>query len=138
MSAADLSKVIKKAAKLNQFQLRMVTQTQGTDVKLTIRQSGAIENIDIQSIQYFKSMDKHVYAVFEERGEVLIDCTLKQLEQKFVNSFIRVHRNALVAIQYMAKLERDEQGVTCLYMNNLSAPIPVSRRHLSGVKKCFQ
>ena len=66
---------------------------------------------------------------------MLIDETLHDLEREFENRFIRVHRNALVAIKYIEGLERNEQGHYQIRLQDVPQGIDISRRHVSGVRR---
>ena len=68
-------------------------------------------------------------------GELLIPDTLKELEREFGQRFLRVHRNALVAVAHVVRLERDEQGPWYVVLNDVSQKPMVSRRHLAEVKQ---
>jgi two-component system response regulator AlgR len=71
-------------------------------------------------------------------GELLIDETLRELEEEFGERFVRVHRNALVASRYIEGLERDENGHFQIRMRGVDERVDISRRHLSSVRKYIQ
>ena len=133
----ELAEVISRAAQVNRLQLNNLDSPK-TPTTLAIGADQSIENIDLENIGYFRSVDKHVFALLAERGEVLIDFTLKELESKFGQSFVRCHRNALLNRSYLAKLTRDEDGKPFVHMKNCEVVFQVSRRHLADVKRCFR
>ena len=61
--------------------------------------------------------------------------TLKELELEFGERFLRVHRNALVALQHIVRLQRDEEGTWRAVLDGLDERPVVSRRHLAEVKQ---
>lgn len=134
----DLTEVIERAAQVNRMQLRRLEAQAESSSTLAIGVEQAIENVEIEKIAYFRSVDKHVFALLADRGEVLVDFTLKELESKFAPSFVRCHRNALLNRPYLVKLSRDDDGKSFVHMKNCEAVFQVSRRHLSDVKKCFR
>ena len=137
VSREELAEVISRAARVNKMQLNNLDSAK-PPTTLAIGADQSIENVDLESIGYFRSVDKHVFALLAERGEVLIDFTLKELESKFGLAFVRCHRNALLNRSYLAKLTRDEDGKPFVHMKNCEAVFQVSRRHLADVKRCFR
>lgn len=81
--------------------------------------------------------DQKYTTVCHLHGEVLIEESLKTLEEDFAPWFLRIHRKALVATRYIAALERDRHGEQhhWLKMRHLPKPLPVSRRRLAEVRR---
>jgi two-component system response regulator AlgR len=92
--------------------------------------------IAVDDILYFFADQKYT-TVCHLHGEVLIEESLKTLEEDFTPWFLRVHRKALVATRFIASLDRDKQGDQqhWLRMKHASTPIPISRRRLSEVRR---
>jgi len=98
--------------------------------------------IPIVDISYFNADQKYV-CVHHANGEDLIDDSLKSLEQEFVQHFVRIHRNALVAIDKIEKLEKTQDGKTLVVLrndtqqddNDRNEELLVSRRHLATVRR---
>jgi two-component system response regulator AlgR len=67
-------------------------------------------------------------------GQVLIDETLKDLEQEFGDRFIRIHRNALLAIPYLEGLEMVATGQYQVRFRGIPERLAVSRRHLPQLR----
>lgn len=68
-----------------------------------------VELIPVENIYYFLADQKYV-TVRHKNGSVLIDETLKDLEQEFGEEFIRIHRNALVSVNFLSGLELVSSG----------------------------
>jgi len=64
-----------------------------------------------------------------------LDETLKQLEELFGEQFIRIHRNALVAVNHIEAIERNPQGQYMVRLTGVEQRPLVSRRHASNVKR---
>lgn len=92
--------------------------------------------IPVDDILYFFADQKYT-TVCHLHGEVLIEESLKTLEDDFAPWFLRVHRKALVATRFIASLDRDKQGEQqhWLHMKHSATPIPVSRRRLAEVRR---
>ncbi|WP_370980451.1 LytR/AlgR family response regulator transcription factor [Agaribacterium sp. ZY112] len=96
-----------------------------------------VELIPIESVRCFVADQKYV-TVIHGGGETLIDETLKELEQEFSPDFIRVHRNALVAINKIEGLQRENSGQQVLRLQESDYKPQVSRRHLSTVRTLLE
>lgn len=81
--------------------------------------------------------DQKYTTVCHLHGEVLIEESLKTLEDDFAPWFLRIHRKALVATRFIASLERERGGEQhhWLRMKHASKPLPVSRRRLAEVRR---
>jgi two-component system response regulator AlgR len=93
--------------------------------------------IPIDDVRFFQADQKYV-TVRHSDGELLIDETLRELEDEFGERFVRVHRNALVASRFIEGLERDENGHFQIRMRGVDERVDISRRHLSAVRKYIQ
>ncbi len=66
---------------------------------------------------------------------MILEESLKSLEQEFSADFIRVHRNALVNRRYIRQLERHNDGTSLLWLQGVEIPLEVSRRQGSELKR---
>ena len=69
-------------------------------------------------------------------GEELIEEPLKALEEEFPGRFVRVHRNALVAVSHIECLERDPDGHQRVRLRG-GGTLAVSRRLATDVAKAL-
>lgn len=92
--------------------------------------------VPAEDIVYFLADQKYT-TVCHLHGEVLIEESLKTLEDDFAPWFLRVHRKALVATRFIASLERDRGGeqLHWLTMKHATSSLPVSRRRLAEVRR---
>lgn len=92
--------------------------------------------VPVDDIVYFLADQKYT-TVCHLHGEVLIEESLKTLEDDFAPWFLRIHRKALVATRFIAGLERDREGEQhhWLKMKHAKEPLPVSRRRLAEVRR---
>lgn len=138
VSKADLVNVISSAAKVNQLQFNQLTSSENARLTVSVGINQTVENVDVAKIIYFRVLNKNVYAFISQRGEVLVDYSLKELESRLGRIFIRCHRNALLNTAYLDKLMRNPAGKTYVQVVGPEKKFAVSRRHLAEVKKCFQ
>ena len=66
------------------------------------------ELVNISDIRCLKADQKYV-SVRHFDGEVIIDETLRELEDEFLDLFFRVHRNPLVSTNHLQGLKKDSK-----------------------------
>ena len=134
----DLVNVLRSAKRANKAQLAALMEQDGDRRShISARTRRGIELIPIDEVRFFQADQKYV-TVRHGEGELLIDETLRELEDEFGERFVRVHRNALVASRYIEGLERDENGHFQIRMRGVDERVDISRRHLSSVRKYVQ
>lgn len=94
--------------------------------------------VPVEDIIYFLADAKYV-TVCHLHGEVLIEESLKSLEQDFAPWFLRIHRKALVATRHIVGLVRGEGSDEHHYvrLRHTDDLLPVSRRRLSEVRRAI-
>jgi two-component system response regulator AlgR len=131
----DLQSVIDRARKTNKAQRasRVANEPEGRR-HISARTRKGLELIALENIHCFIADHKYV-TIYHEEGETLIDETLKDLENEFGARFVRVHRNALVAVNQISALEKDSNGHSALKLRDSDFTPTISRRHLAGVRE---
>ena len=135
-----LEQAIQKARKVNRAQLLELGQYDETDhsrTHISAQISGNIRLVPIEDIFFFQAEQKYT-TVRYKLGEVLIDESLKSLEEEFGDRFVRIHRNALVAKTHLDALEKLANGQWIIKMRGLDAALEVSRRHMTDVRKLLK
>lgn len=137
----DLEQVFQHLTQLTQAQMTGLQQDELYDVKNQRHQIAAktyrgVELIPLDSVYYFLADQKYV-TVRHKSGSVLIDETLKDLELEFADRFIRIHRNALVSLDYLEGLELVAAGQYQVRLRELDERLSVSRRHLPSLRECM-
>ena len=127
----------KALSRVNINELRDHHDSNSSRTHLSTTVQGNLQIIPIEKIYYLKADQKYVTAVWSD-GELLLDDSLKSLEQEFSSQFIRIHRNTLVALEYILGLEKDEAGNPTIKLQGMETPLPVSRRHASHVRKVLK
>lgn len=94
---------------------------------------GKIELIPITEIRYLKAEQKYVTVGWSGR-ESLINESLKSLEQEYPDRFLRIHRNTLIAPEFIQSIRKEKNGVFHLYLKDIETGFPISRRHLHDVR----
>ena len=135
---ADLFRALANSARLNRIQLDAVKNV-NTDRRthLCARTYKGVELVNISDIRYLKA-DQKYFSVRYTGGEVIVDETLRELEEEFPDLFSRVHRNALVTTNHIMGLEKDAKGQIGVRMSDVEELIDVSRRHLPAIRKVIR
>ena len=136
-----LAKALQQAGRLSRQTLAEVAEDTGKDgtrTQICVQHLGELRLIPIEKIAFFQADQKYTRLADGDR-EYLIDDSLKQLEAEFDDRFVRVHRNALVAVRFIDALEKSPDGdVSVRLRGNIEPerePLKVSRRHAAAVKR---
>jgi len=100
-----LQVALHKAGKLLPTQLSEINKLSAKRTHLSISERGRISLVPVAEIIYLRAELKYV-TVRTAQHEYLIEASLTQLEQEFGNTFIRLHRNCLVAVAYISGYEK--------------------------------
>ena len=128
-----LAVAVGRAAVITQAQSAVIAGGE-TRTHLSAMVKGALRLVPVDQVRYLQAEQKYVTVVWME-GEVLIEDSLKALEAEFPDRFMRIHRNTLVALAYVDRLERGADGETAIVLQADTAILPVSRRLLPEVRR---
>lgn len=92
-----------------------------------------VELVPLNDVYYFVADQKYV-KVRHKNGVVLVDETLKELESEFGDTMFRIHRGALVNLDYLDLLELVDTGQCQVHFRGIDERLPVSRRHLPALR----
>lgn len=143
-----LAQALARAQKLNRVQLSALIDGDNHHAEsadpgrshISAKSGRGIELVALDNVRYFLADQKYVtvyYVVDGALREVLIDDPLKELERELGERFVRIHRNALVAVAHIQGLEKDTQGAR-LKLDGVAQGPQVSRRHLPQIRKLLQ
>ncbi len=95
---------------------------------------GGLKTVPVEEIVYLLAQHKYVTLCYQG-GELLLDESLKSLEEEFPDLFLRIHRNALVARSRMTGLAKASDGSILVTLRDSEVRLPVSRRHLPEIRR---
>jgi two-component system response regulator AlgR len=95
--------------------------------QIAARVRDRLKLIPVEDIRYFLADQKYV-TVKHTQGEDLIEEALKSLEDEFTPDFVRVHRNALVAVKAIDSVHRADDGQLEVIISGSEERLTVSRR----------
>lgn len=135
-----LERALEHAARITGQTLKLLSESAeigGRRRHVCTREHGQLRLIPISEIRYFYADQKYV-TVHHSGGESLIDDALKGLEEEFADEFVRIHRNALVALDRIDKLKKTDDGKTMVVLRggeDGGNALTVSRRHQADVRR---
>ncbi len=132
----SLESALDKAQRVNKAQLAALggALSPSSRTHISARTRRGIELVPVDDVRYFQADQKYVTVRFGG-GEVIVDETLRELELEFGEQFLRVHRNSLVAVAHIERLERVGPGQSRIRLKGVAEALDVSRRHLAAVRK---
>jgi two-component system response regulator AlgR len=138
-----LAEALTNIGRVNKVQRMSVTGLNSSEdevrsrTHISAKTRRGIELIPLSEVRFFQADHKYV-TVRHDKGEVLIDDTLRDLEGEFGDKLVRIHRNALVMMDHLEALERDSTGHYQVRMRGVEQKLDVSRRHVSGLRRLVQ
>jgi two-component system, LytTR family, response regulator AlgR len=138
--AEKLRAALTKAGRLTRPQLQQVataTRESPRRSHIAVRGRDGLKLIPIDDVLCFQADQKYT-TVRHQKGEDLIDDSLKTLEEEFAANFVRIHRNALVNTKYLERIARDASGQHFVHLRGLAEPMEVSRRMAGDLKDRFR
>ncbi len=126
-----LARAIRHAARVSAPQLlRVAAQAQlgRRRTHICTRLGDQLKLIAVPDVFYFSADQKYV-TIRHRGGRDLIDEPLRALEEELAPDFVRIHRNALIALQHVQAVERDADGHLVVRFKGCEDAAPMSRRH---------
>jgi two-component system response regulator AlgR len=132
---------LQSAQRNTRAQIRAITQSEGPASaprqSICVRHRGNLLLIELKDILCFHASDKYV-TLYHKNGEALTEESLIHLEQEFEQTFIRIHRNALIAKAQIAGIQKQANAVTLVNLRDSKLQLEVSRRHLPALKQLIK
>jgi two-component system response regulator AlgR len=104
---------------------------------LSVHERGKIHLVPLADVLYLRAELKYVTVRTPER-EYLVEESLTKLEEEFADSFVRVHRNCIVARTAIAGFEKnaeESESGWAVVIRATGEKLPVSRRQQAVVKQ---
>lgn len=122
-----LAAALERAQRPTRAQLARLGGGERQRTQLAVRVRDRLRLIPVSDVLAFVADQKYV-TVVHRGGEDLLDDSLKSLEEEFGAAFVRIHRNALVAVEHIEALERDDEGAFRVRLRGRAETFEVSRR----------
>ena len=130
-----LERALSRASVLTRPQLQMLEHLRSPRPDpIVVSYRGGVRRIEIDDVIFFQAEQKYV-TVCHSRGEALLEESLKSLEERLGERFLRIHRNALVATRRIVGLDKEADGRCLVRLDGSEHRLEVSRRHLPGLRR---
>lgn len=107
-------------------------------LKIHLQNEGKID-LPVTDLMFLQATGNYTWLYWKDGQRMLLPRTLKYYEPKLPGGwFVRPHRNCIVNIQYVNRMEQissDQGGL--IYLNS-GAVLPVSRRRWVAIRKVHQ
>lgn len=130
-----LRRALERARSLTRPQMEALQAVShgGSGEQICSSYRGGVECVDLDEVVYFRAEQKYV-EVRHQGGRLLLEESLKSLEQRYGERFLRIHRNALVASHRLSGIEKAVDGRSLARMRGCDDLLEISRRHLPAVR----
>ncbi|PHS72934.1 MAG: DNA-binding response regulator [Cycloclasticus sp.] len=135
-----LHKAIEKTIRLNGSPDTIMPATQpplNQRQHLCAHTHSGLKVVDLKDIISFKADNKYVLAS-THNDSILLDESLKALEEEFSELFFRIHRNALVNINAIKVVKKIAAGQFELHLQGIDETFAISRRHRAELNKLLR
>jgi len=137
--AGRLAAALKKAAASGAPDAAQLAKAaSGAREYFSVAERHRIVLVPVRDIVYLRAEQKYVTLRTRERSH-LIEESLTALEEEFAASFVRIHRNCLVARAAIRGFERaspaDEEPHWLVVIDGFEEKLPVSRRQWPGLRE---
>ncbi|MCU7497423.1 MAG: response regulator transcription factor [Ignavibacteria bacterium] len=103
-----------------------------------IKGARGIINLDLKDIVCIQALGEYTSVVVSTGKEHTVKKLLKEWEETLPkDSFIRVHRSAIINIRHIIKIEEWFNHSLRIYLKSLSEPVVSSRRYTSRIKELY-
>ncbi len=107
---------------------------------LVIQDRGLVVRLPLVEVVYLKAELKYVTVRTASRSYIL-DGSLAELEERYAGLFLRIHRNALVAVRALRALEKHDDPQEgegwAVRLDGVDERLSVSRRQLPAVREAL-
>ena len=132
-----LQAALQKVERFTQSQSGLAAQNDTQEV-LVIQERNRTERVPLHLVVYFKAELKYITVRTTTRSYIL-DGSLNELEERYREQFVRIHRNALIARRAARALEKhfdaEEGEGWAVRLDGVDEVLAVSRRQLAAVRE---
>jgi len=134
-----LAAALSQAVRLTRPQLQRIAAASPSERRTHIaaRHRDGLRLIPVEEVQFFFAEQKYT-TVRHLKGEDLIEDSLRALEEELGSGFVRIHRNALVSVRFLERIERNADGQYFVRLRGCEAPLQVSRRMAGELRDRFR
>ena len=103
--------------------------------RVFVRTGSATRFVPVSAICAVRSAENYTEVVLQGGEVLLVLRTLKSWEEALPDAlFVRIHRQALVNLQRVRKIERKDEDDVLFHLDAPAAPLPASRRQVAELR----
>jgi two-component system response regulator AlgR len=125
---------LERSQRLTRTQISTSVETPAPQLRASYR--GGVKMLPLDEVIYLRAEAKYVVARYGE-GELLLEESLKSLQEKYTDWLLRIHRNALISRSCLIGLEKD-QGSPRVVLRGCDETLEISRRHLPEIRRLLK
>ncbi len=125
---------LEAARRVNRLQLQQLGQDDAKADHFCVESHRGVELIAVDSVNHLVADQKYV-TLYHRGGEMLMETSLRAIEEQHPRQFIRVHRNTLANVDYIAGIKRLASGEAFLRLKGVAQEPRISRRHLKEIRQ---
>lgn len=129
-----LQRALDKARVLSNDQQQALASDYGY---ITVSYRGGVKRIPAEEVIFLRADAKYV-EVWHAEGMSLTEESLRAIEDRMPERFLRVHRAALVCPHKIREIQKDGSGQMVLSMHGIDERVDVSRRHAPAVRRLIR
>ncbi|MES9834397.1 MAG: LytTR family DNA-binding domain-containing protein [Candidatus Thiodiazotropha sp. DIVDIV] len=133
---ARLLEALVRCQRLTRSQVNAAADEQAIP-KLKASFRGGLTTVSLDQVIYLRADSKYVVARHSD-GELLLEASLKALQEQYGDWLLRIHRNALVARRCLTGLEKGRDGICRAVLQGCDETLEISRRHLPEVRRIIR
>jgi two-component system, LytTR family, response regulator AlgR len=104
------------------------------DKYVSFKVGGYYKRVNVKDVIAIISEEKYSHLYYVD-GEALLNESLNEIECKVAHGLVRIHRNALVGLGKIERLERCNNQGYKIHLQGMNHSLEVSRRNVKTVKK---
>ncbi len=109
------------------------------DDRLFVSSNGVSKFIKISSIQCITAAKDYSYIYLVSGKRLLVLKPMVEWENRLTPKyFVRIHRNTIVNLEYVEKVEKWFNSSYRVYIQNINEPFQISRRYASKLKESYR
>ncbi len=111
-------------------------QTIGSDDKILLKSGEKYVMTEIEEIVVIKAADDYSEVYLRTGERVMIKRSLKNWEEKLPGKkFLRIHRNTIINIKMIEKIEQMFSGAYIIRLSKFPEPVYSSQRYSQKIRK---
>lgn len=130
-----LQQALSRVGFLTRPQMQLIQKLQQrTPEYICANYLGGVRRIPLDDVIFFRAHQKYV-TLCHIGGEIVLEKSLKTLEQQYADRFLRIHRNTIVNKARLLGIKKSAHGRATVVLADSDHRLEISRRHQAEVRR---